>query len=261
MDFTSSFPILVRIVLLLNIPDPNRPLRTSLLTSKVSSQWHFTEQRWKEKHPYTSLRPLGTQFVKVLRKRQTGSQWPHAEHLHTHRSRCDFTVFPWDARGLEAGLGAGIDENLRLLLEGCHQFVHSPTPTFTRAFAGVYYDGYWGLKGSWTLQLWGAGSLSHLRQGRPRLPQLLPPESQPVSQASKILLRSPSLFTWLLQRQSSQLPENCNTPNLHPGVLPWKCTQSLSDEPRRLYNSLSCPPQTYQSFTIPSNQSLQKEWD
>lgn len=31
MDFTSSFPILVKIVLLLNIPDPSRSLRTSLL--------------------------------------------------------------------------------------------------------------------------------------------------------------------------------------------------------------------------------------
>lgn len=121
------------------------------------------------------------------------------------KNRWNFTVFPWDPHGLEAGLSAGIDGNLQLLLEGRHQLVQNPTPTFTRASTGPCY---WGLKASWILSFgasfhWEASATYSKRPSKkPRPPYLWPPESQLVFQASKILLRSPAFFTCLASSET-----------------------------------------------------------
>lgn len=92
--FTSSLPTLVRIVLLTQQPRVKQALKGQPFDTKVSSQWHSTDQRWKEKRPHTSLRPLGTQFVEVLRKQQTGSWWPHAEYRHNTEVGVVLQCFP-----------------------------------------------------------------------------------------------------------------------------------------------------------------------
>lgn len=136
------------------------------------------------------------------------------------KNRWNFTVFPWDPRGLEAGLCAGIDGNLQLLLEGRHQLVQNPTRTFTRASTWPWY---WGLKASGSLQLWGIlslGSLSHLQQEAKqeakttssvatRVTAGLSGQQDPSQEPG--FLHLPGLFR---DNPLSHL-KNCNTANIH----------------------------------------------
>lgn len=132
------------------------------------------------------------------------------------------------------------------------------------ASARACYDGYWGLKSSWTLEFWGifsVGSLSHLQQGRPRPPQLLPQghsrSHRPAKSFSGAHLSLPGFFK---DNHLSYLKTATHQTCIQESFQRSVPSISLMNLTGFTTNSLSCPPQTYQSLTIPSDQSLQKEW-
>lgn len=94
------------------------------------------------------------------------------------------------------------------------------------------------------------GCLSYLQQGRLRPSLLLTPVTDSVISPAKLF--SEVYFLYLASSKiPPQLSENCNKPKMHPEALLGKYTKPLSDKSHRLYNSLSCLPQTQpQSFTM-----------
>lgn len=112
----------------------------------------------------------------------------------------------WDAHGLDTELGAGIDGNHQLLLEGCHQRVRNPTPTFSSAFARALL---WWLPRPAGLH-WRAKATSAIDT---RVTDRLISPAKSFSE--------PALYTWSLQRYNSATwNENCNKPKTQPGILP-----------------------------------------
>lgn len=125
----------------------------------------------------------------------------------------------WDAHGLDTELGAGIGGNHWLFLEGCHQCVRNPKPTFPRAFATALL--WWLLKPAGLH--WGA-SATYSKKSQGRLCYW----HQCHSQSQQNPSQKPTLYAWsLLRYHLSYLKTATNQRRS------WESFQSkpLSDEP------------------------------